>query len=71
MRTRNTGAIAGPTGANVGFFSNMILGAAEAGTNTAFNNALYGDSNSITYAAALGGLAGAAGYLVGPLRLRV
>jgi filamentous hemagglutinin len=60
-----TGAIAGPIGANVGFFSNMILGAAGAGINTAFNNALYGDSNSITYASALGSLAGAAGYLVG------
>ncbi|WP_307251252.1 hemagglutinin repeat-containing protein [Paraburkholderia graminis] len=60
-----TGAIAGPVGANVGFFNNMLLGATVSGINTAFNNAFYGESNSLLYSSSLGGLAGAGGYFVG------
>jgi filamentous hemagglutinin len=41
------------------------LGATGAGINTAFNNAFYGESNSVLYSSSLGALAGAGGYLVG------
>lgn len=59
-----TGAVAGSIGASVGFFNNMLLGATGAGINTAFNNAFYGESNSVAYSLALGALAGAGGYFV-------
>jgi filamentous hemagglutinin len=62
-----TGALAGPIGANVGFRNNVLLGAVTSGVNTAFNNAYYGESNSISYAGALGALGGALGYGIGML----
>jgi filamentous hemagglutinin len=60
-----TGAVAGPVGANVGFFNNVLLRMTGAGINTTFNDALYGESNSVLYSSFSGGLAGAGGYLVG------
>jgi filamentous hemagglutinin len=60
-----TGALAGPIGANVNFMNNVLLGAATSSVNTAFNNAYYGESNSLSYSGALGALGGAGGYLIG------
>lgn len=62
-----TGAISGPIGANVNFMNNVLLGAATGSANTAFNNAYYGESNSLSFGGALGALGGAGGYLIGAL----
>lgn len=62
-----TGALAGPAGANVGFMSNVLLGAATGSVNTAFNNAYYGESNSLSFGGALGVLGGAGGYFIGAI----
>jgi filamentous hemagglutinin len=53
-----TGALAGPIEANVYFMNNVLLGAATSSVSTAFNNAYYGESNSLSYSGALGPLAG-------------
>ncbi|HDV6325824.1 TPA: contact-dependent inhibition toxin BcpA [Burkholderia cenocepacia] len=60
-----TGAVSGPIGANVGFVNNIVLGVAGGVANTAFNNVYYGESNSLSYAGALGGLGAAGGYFIG------
>ncbi|WP_408128812.1 hemagglutinin repeat-containing protein [Paraburkholderia strydomiana] len=62
-----TGALAGPIGANVGFMNNVLLGAATGSVNTAFNNAYYGESNSLSFGGALGALGGAGGYFIGAI----
>ncbi|WP_309477101.1 hemagglutinin repeat-containing protein [Trinickia acidisoli] len=62
-----TGALAGPIGANVGFMNNVLLGAATSSVSTAFNNAYYGESDSLSFAGALGALGGTVGYGIGML----
>ncbi|WP_260402658.1 hemagglutinin repeat-containing protein, partial [Ralstonia solanacearum] len=60
-----TGAVTGPIGAQVGFVNNILLGGVGGAVNTAFNNVYYGENNNVGYAAAVGGLAGGAGYFFG------
>jgi filamentous hemagglutinin len=60
-----TGAVAGPIGANVGFISNVLLGAAGSGVNTAFNNAFYGETNSLSFASGLGAFSSAIAFGIG------
>ncbi len=60
-----TGAVTGPIGAQVGFVNNILLGGVGGAVNTAFNNVYYGENNNVGYAAAVGGLAGGAGYFLG------
>ena len=60
-----TGAVSGPIGANVGFVNNILLGVAGGMVNTAFNNAYYGESNSLSYAGAVGAIGAVGGYFIG------
>ncbi|WP_186020478.1 hemagglutinin repeat-containing protein [Burkholderia gladioli] len=60
-----TGAISGPIGANVGFVNNILVGVAGGVANTAFNNAYYGESNSLSYTGAVGAIGAVGGYFVG------
>ncbi|WP_369063044.1 hemagglutinin repeat-containing protein [Burkholderia gladioli] len=60
-----TGAVSGPIGANVGFVNNILVGVAGGVANTAFNNAYYGESNSLSYTGAVGAIGAVGGYFVG------
>ncbi len=60
-----TGAVSGPIGANVGFVNNILVGVAGGVANTAFNNTYYGESNSLSYASAVGAIGAVGGYFVG------
>ncbi|MGP3656068.1 hemagglutinin repeat-containing protein [Burkholderia gladioli] len=60
-----TGAVSGPIGANVGFVNNILVGVAGGVANTAFNNAYYGESNSLSYTGAVGAIGAVGGYFFG------
>ncbi|WP_376842586.1 hemagglutinin repeat-containing protein [Burkholderia gladioli] len=60
-----TGAVSGSIGANVGFVNNILVGVAGGVANTAFNNAYYGESNSLSYTGAVGAIGAVGGYFVG------
>ncbi len=60
-----TGAVTAPIGASTGFISNVLLGGAGAGVNTAFNNLFYGDSSSVLFASSVGATFNGAAYPIG------
>jgi len=59
------GAVSGPIGMRLGATGNVVLGAAGSAANTAFQNAYYGDTNSVAWSAAVGGTFAFGGYKLG------